>query len=98
MAAICIGLGIYTWRAGLSAGLVVSGHVVFSLGAICLCLFSTAAVIIRQLIHRFTVVDSIVYPVFGYLVAVATFAFGVYVFSSSDANDAFVAGHVICGS
>jgi hypothetical protein len=44
--------------------------VVTFLGVICLCLFCTAATIIRQLIGRYTTLDRVVYPTIGYLAAV----------------------------
>jgi len=97
MAALCVGLGLFTWRSGDTAACFVSGHVLTFLGGICLCLFATASVIIRQLIHRFGALDSVVYPVGGYLVAVSTFSFGLSVLIRNHADDAFVAGHVICG-
>ncbi|MCD4536565.1 DUF2776 domain-containing protein, partial [Nocardioides sp. cx-169] len=66
----------------------------------CLCLFCTAATIIRQLIGRFNAVDRVLYPALGYLAAIGTAAYGSYVFagaSGNGANPEYVAGHVVLG-
>lgn len=100
MMSVCIGFGLYVWNAGETSGNFVAGRVVTFLGAICLCLFCTAATIIRQLIHRFTALDRVVYPTLGYLVAAGTAAYGISLFagaSSVDDTPEYVAGHVVFG-
>ena len=61
MMALCLGFGIYVWTAADDPANFVAGRVVTFLGAICLCLFCTAATIIRQLIGRFNETDRILY-------------------------------------
>ncbi|WP_104105446.1 DUF2776 family protein [Nocardioides sp. 616] len=100
MMGVCVGFGVYVWNAGDAPGNFVAGRVVTFLGAICLCLFCTAATIIRQLIGRFNAVDRVLYPALGYLAAVGTAAYGSYVFagaSGSGQNPEYVAGHVVFG-
>ena len=98
MMAVCVGFGLYVWTAvDGTSGNFVAGRVVTFLGAICLCLFCTAATIIRQLIGHYTTLDRIVYPTIGY---VATAAYGVYLFvgaPSAGLNQEYVAGHVVFG-
>ncbi len=100
MMGLCVGYGLYVWNAGEAPGNEVAGRVVTFLGAICLCLFCTAATIIRQLIRRFTAADAVAYPVLGYLAAAGTVGYGVWLFSgesSTGANPYYVAGHVVTG-
>ncbi|MQW77787.1 DUF2776 family protein [Nocardioides sp. dk4132] len=100
MMGVCVGFGLYVANAGDQPGNFVAGRVVTALGAICLCLFCTAATIIRQLIGRFNAVDRVVYPALGYLVAAITVGYGVSVFageSGAGQNDHYVAGHVVFG-
>ncbi|MGH8427079.1 MAG: DUF2776 family protein [Gammaproteobacteria bacterium] len=95
MAALCIGYGLYCWTSGAAADYFVAGHVVTFLGAICLVLFATAATIIRQLVHHYNRFYRYALPVFAYLVAAATVAYGLV--ERVGASDAFVAGHVVFG-
>jgi hypothetical protein len=100
MMAVCVGFGLYVLSSGDAAGNFVAGRVVTGLGVICLCLFCTAATIIRQLIGRYTTLDRIVYPTVGYLAAAGTAAYGAYLFvgaPSSGLNEEYVAGHVVFG-
>ncbi|MCR6033027.1 DUF2776 family protein [Nocardioides sp. zg-579] len=100
MMAVCIGFGAYVWTAADAPGNYVAGRVLIALAAICLCLFCTAATIIRQLIKRFNRVDEVLYPALGYLSAVVTVAYGAYLFtgaSGSGQDPAYVAGHVVLG-
>jgi hypothetical protein len=100
MMAVCVGFGVYVWTAGEASGNFVAGRVVTFLGVICLCLFCTAATIIRQLIGRYTTVDRVVYPTIGYVAAAGTAAYGVSLFvgaPSSGLNQQYVAGHVVFG-
>jgi hypothetical protein len=80
MMAVCVGFGVYVWTAGDASGNFVAGRVVTFLGVICLCLFCTAATIIRQLIGNYTSVDRVLYPSIGYLAAAGTAAYGAYLF------------------
>ena len=100
MMGICIGFGIDVWTAGDASGNFVAGRVVTFLGVICLCLFCTAATIIRQLIGRYTALDRVVYPTIGYLAAAGTAAYGAYLFvgaPNTGLNQEYVAGHVVFG-
>ena len=81
MMAVCVGFGLYVWTApGGTSGNFVAGRVVTFLGVICLCLFCTAATIIRQLIGHYTTVDRVVYPTVGYVAAAGTAVYGASVF------------------
>ncbi|NME79767.1 DUF2776 domain-containing protein [Rhodococcus sp. 105337] len=100
MMALCLGFGIYVWTAADDPANFVAGRVVTFLGAICLCLFCTAATIIRQLIGRFNETDRILYPVLGYAAAIGTAAYGISLFlgaSSAGESPDYVAGHVVFG-
>ncbi len=100
MMAVCLGFGLFVATAGTAPGNFVAGRVVTALGVICLCLFCTAATIIRQLIGRYTTIDRIVYPTLGYLAAAATVGYGMSLFigePSAGLNERFVAGHVVFG-
>ena len=100
MMGVCIGLGLYVWNAADQPGNYVAGRVVTFLGAICLCLFCTAATIIRQLIGRFNGFDRIFYPALGYAAAAGTVIYGFTVFngvSGSGLSPEYIAGHVVLG-
>lgn len=100
MMALCLGFGLYVWNAGDVADNFVAGHVVTFLAAICLCLFCTAATIIRQLLQRFTALDRVLYPVLGYAVAAGTASYGVTLFAGASGtaqSQEYVAGHVVFG-
>ena len=62
MMGVCIGFGVYVWTAAATPENFTAGQVVTFLGTICLCLFCTAATIIRQLIGRYTTLDRFLYP------------------------------------
>ena len=99
MMGVCIGYGVYIWMDGDAPGNFVAGRVVTFLGAICLCLFCTAATIIRQLIGRFNTVDKIFYPTLGFAAAIGTAVYGIVIFAGADSVPAkeYVAGHVVFG-
>lgn len=97
MAFICFFLGGFIFRYGDDGARQVAGPVVFFLGAICLALFATAAVIIRQLIHKFHTLLKYVVPAFGYLVAGVTIALGIWIFGTADNSNFIVSGHVVAG-
>jgi len=98
MGAVCLSFGLYVLSGGTDAAHVVAGHVLISLTAICIALFTTAAMIIRQITHTFAPVWKVVLPVIGYGVAIATAGWGLWLIArSSGAADDFVAGHVVFG-
>lgn len=96
MALFCFGYGWFVLAYGTDPSKYVAGPVVFSLGMICIALFSTAATIIRQIIHTFGKISRYALPVLGYLAALLTVIAGIYLMRSGD-SASFVAGHVICG-
>lgn len=97
MGAMCLGLGLYVMNGGVDANDFVAGHVLVSLTAICIALFTTAAVIIRQLTHTFSRTWMIALPVLGYAVALATVVWGLMILGRGGGNPEFVAGHVVFG-
>lgn len=96
MALFCFGYGWFVLEYGADPSKYVAGPVVFSLGMICIALFSTAATIIRQIIHTFGSISRYALPILGYSSAVLTVIMGIYIMRYPDPNS-FVAGHVICG-
>ena len=94
MALFCFGYGWFVLAYGTDPSRFVAGPVVFSLGMICIALFSTAATIIRQIIHTFGEISRYALPVLGYLSALLTVIAGICIMRSPDASS-FVAGHVI---
>lgn len=96
MGAVCLSLGIYVLKSGEGASYFVSGHVLISLPAICIALFTTAAMIIRQLTHTFSQTWKIILPVIGYSVALATMLWGGLILQQGSVPS-FVAGHVVFG-
>ncbi len=97
MAFVCFFLGGFIYWYGDDGLRQVAGPVVFFLGAICLALYATAAVIIRQLIKKFHPFLRYVVPAFGYLVAAITIAAGVMIFLNGRNSNFIVSGHVVCG-
>ena len=97
MGAVCLGLGLYVLRGPSDAGHFVAGHVLVALTAICIALFTTAAMIIRQLTDTFARQWKYILPIVGYGFAFATMLWGLWIRSTSTAADAFVAGHVVFG-
>lgn len=67
-----------------------------SLTAICIALFTTAAMIIRQLTHTFSRTWMITLPIIGYVVALATLIWGLLILREGSVPG-FVAGHVVFG-
>ncbi|KAA9149211.1 DUF2776 domain-containing protein [Microbacterium lushaniae] len=96
MGAVCLSFGWYVFAGGDDAAHRTAGHVLISLTAICIALFATAAMIIRQLTHTFAPVWKVVLPIVGYGVAAATAVWGL-VLRSGPTNADFVAGHVMFG-
>ena len=97
MALFCFGFGTFIFVYGDDANRMVAGPVVFSLGMICIALFSTAATIIRQIIHTYGTVAKYTLPIVGYLSAILTIIAGIIIFSHSSTPTDFVAGHVVAG-
>ncbi|MGW9229696.1 DUF2776 family protein [Pseudorhizobium sp. NPDC055634] len=97
MGAVCLGLGLYVLSGQADAAHFVAGHVLASLTAICIALFTTAAMIIRQLTHTFGPKWKYALPTLGYGVALATALWGLWLIGTRSAADAFVAGHVVFG-
>lgn len=96
MALFCFSYGWFVCEYGTDPSKYVAGPVVFSLGMICIALFSTAATIIRQIINTFGQISRYALPALGYLSATLTVIAGICLMrSGGDAS--FVAGHVICG-
>lgn len=95
MAGICFGYGAFIMTWGEDVARFTAGPIVFSLGAICLALFATAAVIIRQIIHTYNKVVAYVLPICAYLIAFFTVLLGV-ILASVDIS-LFVPGHVVSG-
>ena len=96
MGAVCLGLGLYVLSGGYDAGHFVAGHVLVALTAICIALFTTAAVIIRQLTHTFGPTWKVGLPILGYAVALATVIWGLTIVRQGSVPG-FVAGHVVFG-
>ncbi|MFD5563046.1 DUF2776 family protein [Kitasatospora griseola] len=98
MGAVSAALGGYVLAHASGPSARVAGLVLVFLAAICLCLFATAATIIRQLIGRFTALDKVLYPVFGFAVSGVTIGYGLSLLAETPrpAPD-FVAGHVVFG-
>ena len=97
MGAICLAFGLDILSSGQNAGHFVAGHVNIALTAICIALFTTAATIIRQLIHRYGEVWEVALPVLGYLVSVGTVIWGATVVMGGNEPKRVVAGHVMLG-
>jgi len=96
MGAVCLSLGLNVLAGGADAGHFVAGHVLIALTAICIALFTTAAMIIRQLTHTFSRTWMIILPIIGYSIALATMLWGVMVLRQGSVPS-FVAGHVVFG-
>ena len=96
MGAICLGLGLYVRAGGADPNHFVAAHVLISLTAICVALFTTAAVIIRQLTGTFSRAWKFILPIVGYAVALATIIWGLDL-RAQGGSSAFIAGHVVFG-
>lgn len=97
MALFCFGYGAFISDWGTDTNRFVAGPVVISLGMICIALFATAATIIRQIIHTYSVAAKYMLPVIGYAAAVLCFIGGMTYINDGTTAAHFVAGHVICG-
>ncbi|KDQ68762.1 MULTISPECIES: DUF2776 family protein [Streptomyces] len=98
MGAISAALGGYVLAHASGPSARVAGLVLIFLAAICLCLFSTAATIIRQLIGRFSALDRVLYPALGFAVSGVTAGYGLSLLTETPRPPPdFVAGHVVFG-
>ena len=97
MGAVCLAFGLYVLSGGDDADHFVAGHVNVALTAICIALFTTAATIIRQLVHRYGKEWAVALPVLGYTVALATMIWGITIIARGDEPQFVVAGHVVLG-
>ena len=97
MAGICLGLGQYVWHNGDSAAHFIAGHVTTSLTAICLCLFSTACTIIRQLLGCYTTFDKVFYPLVAISAAATSIIWGAVIFFGAVEAPHKVAGLILIG-
>ena len=97
MGAVCLAFGLYVLSGGDDADHFVAGHVNVALTAICIALFTTAATIIRQLVHRYGKGRAVALPVVGYTVALATMIWGITIIARGDEPQFVVAGHVVLG-
>ncbi|WP_127781740.1 DUF2776 family protein [Rhodococcus sp. X156] len=100
MGALCLAYGLDVRLAADDAGSrpahVTAGTVLIALTAICFALFTTAATIIRQLIHRYSTVWKVVLPCAGYVVALATVVWGV-VIAAGRSTEHHTIGPVVVG-
>ncbi|MBV7670222.1 DUF2776 domain-containing protein [Streptomyces halstedii] len=98
MGAVSAALGGYVLAHASGPSARVAGLVLIFLAAICLCLFSTAATIIRQLIGRFSALDRMLYPALGFAVSGVTVGYGLSLLTETPRPPPdFVAGHVVFG-
>ncbi|HET6389211.1 DUF2776 family protein [Hyphomicrobium sp.] len=97
MGAICLAFGLYILYGGTGANHFVAGHVNIALTAICYALFTTAATIIRQLVHRYGEFWRWALPTSGYVVSLAAIAYGIALVASSHTGEHIVAGHIAIG-
>lgn len=96
MGAVCLGLGLYVRSGGADANHMIAGDVLISLTAICIALFTTASMIIRQLTNTFSRTWMITLPIVGYVVSLATILWGLLIVGRGGTS-AFVSGHVVFG-
>ncbi|WP_189272249.1 DUF2776 family protein [Kitasatospora griseola] len=98
MGAVSAALGGYVLAHSTGPSARVAGLVLVFLAAVCLCLFATAATIVRQLIGRFTALDRFGYPAFGFAVAGVAIGYGVCLLTESRRPPPdFVAGSAVLG-
>lgn len=98
MGAVSAASGGYVLAHASGPSARVAGLVLIFLAAICLCLFSTAATIIRQLIGRFSALDRVLYPALGFAVSGVTVGYGLSLLTETPRPPPdFVAGHVVFG-
>ena len=98
MGAICLkAMAGNIWDMGSDANTYVAGHVALFLSIICVALFTTAATIIRQLIHTYSAAFKVALPLIGYVAAAIGIIGGLIFVRSGTGAEHFVAGHVVFG-
>lgn len=98
MGLICIALGGFVLESSGQSEYFVAGHVLISLAAICLALFTTAFIIISQLTRGVNTFYNTLFPIIGYAGSIITMIWGWALLAGNDVMaDEFVAGHVIFG-
>ncbi|MCW5251476.1 DUF2776 domain-containing protein [Streptomyces sp. SHP 1-2] len=98
MGAVSAALGGYVLAHASGPSARVAGLVLVFLASICVCLFATAATIIRQLIDRYTALDRMMYPALGFAVSGVTIGYGLSLLAGTPVPPAdFIAGHVVFG-
>ena len=96
MGLICIALGGFVLESSGQSEYFVAGHVLISLAAICLALFTTAFIIISQLTRGVNTFYNTLFPIIGYAGSIITMIWGWALLAGNDVMaDEFVAGHVI---
>lgn len=96
MGLICIALGGFLLESSGQSEYFVAGHVLISLAAICLALFTTAFIIISQLTLGVNTFYNTLFPIIGYAGSIITMIWGWALLAGNDVMaDEFVAGHVI---
>lgn len=100
MGIICASYGWQILYIGQVAGsdYIIAGHVLIGLSAICIALFCTASVIIRQLIHHVNIADKWGWAMLGYFTGIITLFYGIYLWRTFP-NQApyFVSGNILFG-
>ncbi len=77
MGLICIALGGFVLESSGQSEYFVAGHVLISLAAICLALFTTAFIIISQLTRGVNTFYNTLFPIIGYAGSIITMIWGV---------------------
>lgn len=97
MGIICFGLGLGALVIAKGTPSFIAGHVLISLAAICYALFTTASVIIQQLIKTFNKFWMFVWPITGYTGAIVAIIWGISILRGGSDAAHFVAAHVVIG-
>ncbi len=92
---LCLLFGIYNLGVN-SPDNFIAGHVVIFLGAVCLTIFCVASIITGQIIHGGKNFDNIFYPLIGFVAAIITLSYGMFLLSHSLVFYK-VAGHKVVG-
>lgn len=93
MGLICIALGGFVLESSGQSEYFVAGHVLISLAAICLALFTTAFIIISQLTRGVNTFYNTLFPIIGYAGSIITMIWGWALLAGNDVMaDEFVAG------
>ena len=97
-------MGCFTFSFGVitlqihSNGALLSARVLIALTAICIALYTTAATIIRQLIHTYNKFFKYFLPILGYSTSLITILFGLWcLFKAHNYMVDIISGNVIVG-